>query len=253
MPADALWFLGDILVGLLGGLSRSPDDDPQAQQERRRERAIRVTLEAVAEQLPGRVWKPFLRARRVEGFIDGRPVTLIWRGAEHVELRAVAPPSLRLSGGVGGLFQRLLFGPRPQMQGSGPQAELVLELLRAGRLDRLEVAQGQLVAALRPGLNAARIVELTRQLMGSLWGSPAARVVVSAREATPTAPAGGAAAEAQEHRCPFCHDAIAPEAVVVNCASCDAPHHPTCFEEGHGCAIAGCRQAKARGARQSTR
>lgn len=260
MPADLLFVIGDIVVGLLGGLSRSADDDRAAQEERRRARAIAVTLERVGELLPGRAWKPFLRAPRVAGFLDGRPVTLIWRGAEHLELRATAPPGLRLAGSLGGWLARLLHGPQPRLTGdAGPAAEALLALMRAGRLDGVQVADGHLTATLRPGLNAERIVTLTRQIMGALWAPAApARVVVTPRSgeiepALRPSEAGAPAAGASELRCPFCHDAIAPDAVVAHCASCDAPHHPTCFEEAHGCSIAGCRQAKSRASRQGIR
>ena len=38
-------------------------------------------------------------------------------------------------------------------------------------------------------------------------------------------------------RCPYCHDAIAPDqSPGVACAGCEAVHHAECFLEGEGCA-----------------
>lgn len=42
-------------------------------------------------------------------------------------------------------------------------------------------------------------------------------------------------------RCPFCHDALAPDdAERVDCAACEGAHHRACFLEADGCAATGC-------------
>lgn len=47
-------------------------------------------------------------------------------------------------------------------------------------------------------------------------------------------------------RCPFCRERIADTDVVARCDVCMTPHHPSCFEENHGCAVYGCRNRSAR-------
>jgi hypothetical protein len=42
-------------------------------------------------------------------------------------------------------------------------------------------------------------------------------------------------------RCPFCHDALAPEAEWVACASCLARHHPGCWSEVGACSSCSAR------------
>ena len=46
-------------------------------------------------------------------------------------------------------------------------------------------------------------------------------------------------------RCPYCLEPC--DKVVVECASCEAVHHPGCFGEAGGCAIEGCEQQRGRG------
>ena len=85
-----------------------------------------------------------------------------------------------------------------------------------------------------------------RAVIGLTWREAAPVVAVRPVVALEAAPA-------PDTRCPFCHDALGARAVVVRCDACAAPHHPTCFEEGGGCAIAGCRNREARGNRVPTR
>ncbi len=47
-------------------------------------------------------------------------------------------------------------------------------------------------------------------------------------------------------RCPYCHDACAPEADVRVCAGCLARHHAACWGEGQACASCGATDALAR-------
>jgi hypothetical protein len=60
---------------------------------------------------------------------------------------------------------------------------------------------------------------------------------------------GNEAARERAHvnqRCPFCHDTIEAEALVVRCAVCDTAHHPTCFQDQRGCSVFGCAGKAAR-------
>ncbi|MEZ6185445.1 MAG: hypothetical protein R3F62_10595 [Planctomycetota bacterium] len=45
--------------------------------------------------------------------------------------------------------------------------------------------------------------------------------------------------EVRHPRCPYCHDAIAPEQVKTPCMSCMAWHHSACAEEHERCAACG--------------
>ena len=80
-----------------------------------------------------------------------------------------------------------------------------------------------------------------------------ARVRLRELEAKP-APAEGAvvvqAEPAREPRlaahCPFCKDALLPDAPSAECAACGTPHHLSCYEEQKGCAVYGCKSHKAR-------
>ncbi len=52
--------------------------------------------------------------------------------------------------------------------------------------------------------------------------------------------------------CPFCKDAIAADAVHIECATCKTKHHATCFEENHGCAVFGCKEKRGVGRAERT-
>lgn len=49
-----------------------------------------------------------------------------------------------------------------------------------------------------------------------------------------------------ELACPFCREAIDEDAPLARCDACGTPYHPSCFEEGEGCSIYGCRNRSAR-------
>ena len=79
-----------------------------------------------------------------------------------------------------------------------------------------------------------------------------ARVRLRELEARPPAPAEVVvqAGPAREPRlaahCPFCKDALLPDAPSAECAACGTPHHLSCYEEQKGCAVYGCKSHKAR-------
>jgi hypothetical protein len=243
---EGLFFLADLLFGasLVAGKA-----DEESQKAGRR-RAVRSVLTRVADELPGRYREPWLRAPRVEAFVEGRPVTVIWRGRGVAEVRLPAPPDLSLKGGPPSALRRLLGRSDPVVTGDERAGAPWLELLRAGDCERFSLFGGELRAFVRADLDAARLVRLVRAVIAATWREARSPdVVVRQREPAPAVEA----APSPDLRCPFCHDALGAKAVVVRCDACAAPHHPTCFEEGGGCAIAGCRNREARGNRVPTR
>lgn len=246
---DGLFFVLELLFGAatLAGTS-----DEESQKAGRR-RAVQSVLTRVAAELPGRYREPWFRHPRVEAFVQGRPVEVIWRGRGKAEVRMPAPPDLTLRGGPPGFLRRLVGRSDPIVEGDEAAGAPWLALLRAGDCERFTLSGGQLRAVVRADLNAARLLRQVRAVIGLTWREAAApdhRPLV--RGVRPREPAVEAA-PAPDLRCPFCHDALGAKAVVVRCDACAAPHHPTCFEEGGGCAIAGCRNREARGNRVPTR
>lgn len=81
-----------------------------------------------------------------------------------------------------------------------------------------------------------------------------ARVRLRELEARPSAPSEpGVVVQAEPAReprlaahCPFCKDALLPDAPSAECAACGTPHHLGCYEEQRGCAVYGCKSHKAR-------
>jgi hypothetical protein len=242
---------------LFGG---SDDEAKKKREERARERRrgeVQRTLEAVAFALFGRFRKPWFRKPRALGRIDGREVEVIWLGRGRVEVRAVARETIDLAVSPAGWFQRVFGRATPSVSGATSALHADARRLAETGLDELSISHGHLVARSECRLDADLIVAAARRLMALAWADPARApaaapsVQVRPREAaTPpggNATSGNAAASEADLRCPFCHDAMG--AIVVRCDACDAPHHPSCFEEGHGCSIAGCRHQRARGAR----
>jgi hypothetical protein len=141
-----------------------------------------------------------------------------------------------------------LFGDdAPRIEGGGGREEAVRSLFHrfAGRFVRIE--GGQLVARFSPGLDARAITALTRELVQLAWREPS--VTVAPRPSTVGQAVQASPSAGSDLRCPYCHDHLPQEALVVHCAGCDAPYHPSCFEEGDGCSIPGCGQRKASGQR----
>lgn len=225
---------------------------------RRRERAQAMqALERVAASLGGRVVQPWFLPPRVEGRIDGRDVRIVWLGDGQAEVYGPAPEILevwaRRPGWSGWLF-RLFRGARVEAGGASTDHHAAARhLIDANVVDRVEAKQGRIQARGRPGASASAILGFAEGTLALAW-QPLPDLAARVR-AQPRAPEAAAPtiklepSAAAGLRCPFCHDALAPEGVVVHCASCDAPHHPTCFEEGDGCSIAGCAQRAARGVR----
>ncbi len=115
----------------------------------------------------------------------------------------------------------------------------LLPLLAGGELDEVTAAAAQRAAEEDPTLMAE--LESYRAL-------DAALITAYAPDgAAPPATAHALAlAEPQaprlvvvRRRCPYCHDAIEAEALVV-CAACATPHHAPCFEANEGCSLLGC-------------
>ncbi len=243
---ELLGFLGEVLA--LGAANAATDTDDRRRRSRREE--VSGTLLRVAHALEGTFRKPWFRKPRVLGHHEGRDVELIWLGRGRVEVRCRASGDLHLLLSRGLLGRLFGGGLRFSPSSEGWQAH-AQELTRRFDLERLEVRHGQLVARGLVGLDVARLRALAVALVELAW-APAVPVRVRAREGAPTAAAPPLAAAPRSPaglRCPFCHDALSDAAPVVHCAACDAPHHPSCFEEGAGCSIAGCQERKARGRR----
>lgn len=213
----------------------------------------RTALEDLADRLPGRVERPWFRAPRVLGHHEGRDVTVVWRGEDRFELRCWAPPGLEVDVRRPAWWARLLGRSEPRVRGgSAAVQERARGLFRWAGGERIFVRDGQLVLRARVRPDGDRLHGMVRELVELAWAAPQVRVVpVNAPLHAPpprvnASPTGG---RGPELRCPFCHDQLAADAPVVHCAACDAPHHPSCFEEGEGCSISGCRERKARGHR----
>jgi hypothetical protein len=55
------------------------------------------------------------------------------------------------------------------------------------------------------------------------------------------------APRATDRTCPYCKDSLDERSVHIECATCSAWHHATCFEENQGCAVFGCKERRGRG------
>ncbi|MEZ6188667.1 MAG: RING finger protein [Planctomycetota bacterium] len=216
---------------------------------KQRARTVRGALDAIARGLSGTAWVPWFRKPRIEGRLDGREVQLVYRGQGRFDVRCSARSGTELDVATGWLAR--LFGGATTAA-SGPEGE-ARSLLRRYRGSRLRVRAGRLeLRRVRPGLDPQAVLALVRevvQLAGA--GSPQrdAPIALAVPVPVPTPRMQIAPVEAPTLRCPFCHDGLEQDALVVHCASCDAPYHPTCFEEADGCAIPGCGGRRAAGGR----
>lgn len=80
----------------------------------------------------------------------------------------------------------------------------------------------------------------------------AAQIGVSAdlRGGASTAPARRSTQQAfapppSAQRCPYCHDALASNALAGDCVRCGTRHHASCFAEHGGCSTHGCGSTRA--------
>ncbi|MGE4142892.1 MAG: RING finger protein [Planctomycetota bacterium] len=220
----------DALSGWLWALLHGHSDGP-----------TRASLERVARALDGPLRRGWLGSDRVDGHLDGRAVELRWLGNGVAEVRCRAPSSARLELRRPGWLRRLLGQREPRvLAGEAPLATAARELLLRHHGRFLRIEGGRLTFRAAPGEDAAALIQLARDAVDLVWteARPAVKVQ-QAREG-----------EAHTGRCPFCHDDLREEAPVVYCDACAAPHHPSCFEEGGGCSIAGCREQRARGKRE---
>lgn len=115
----------------------------------------------------------------------------------------------------------------------------LLPLLAGGELDEVTAAAAQRAVEEDPTLMAE--LESYRALDAAL-----ATAYAPDGAAPPATAHALALAEPQaprllvvRRRCPYCHDAIEAEALVV-CAACATPHHAPCFEANEGCSLLGC-------------
>jgi hypothetical protein len=228
--------------------------------EEREKRKVRETLERAARLLDGSLHEPWFRKRRIKGSHQGRDVEVIWLGAGKVEVRCRAQRGVDLHGQVP-LLSRLFGSREARFTGTASGfAAWAMDLFRRYEVISLGIEDGALVARARTGLDPERIHDLAVALVELAWAQ-AVPVTAVAQGAAARAPAirvqekggGGSSASAPPGpgglRCPFCHDDLKTDAPIVHCAACDAPHHPSCFEEGEGCSIQGCEHRKARGVR----
>lgn len=218
----------------------------QERGRKRRRQQLEDCLEVVAGHLDGSVRKPWFRKVRVLGNHEGRDVEVIWLGGGRVEVRCRSRREIDLRASVS-FFSRLFGNGEPSVTGAwsglSPQ---VRDLFRRYEGTSMKASAGELVVRAKPGLDAGKIVALATEAIALAWAPTATVVRVEPRASA--APATVAVASGNL-RCPFCHDGLEQNATVVHCAACDAPHHPSCFEEGDGCSISGCKHRKARGSR----
>lgn len=210
--------------------------------------SVLAVLEQVGREFAGQAAKPLLGAPRLVGHIDGREFVARWRRRGRIELSCRARSDLDLDARAPTWPQRLIGHTDPYLHGNSALdlRDTVASLFQRYDGIRMEVRGGHLRCLARPGLDALSIANLTRELLTLAWTEPDGKVVVrpaTERAARPRP----ASAQVAGLRCPFCHDDLQADQPVVHCATCDAPHHPSCFEEGAGCSIAGCHQARARG------
>jgi hypothetical protein len=248
------------LFGFLAELFFIGAATEESKRDKRRKEAALLVLDQAARLLDGSVHKPWFRKPRIKGDHQGRAVEVIWLGGDQVEVRCRADRSLDFSAKV--RFLTRMFGSgEPVMSGGTPRlAGLASDVFRRYGGVSLAVRDGDLVARARPGLDVGRIYDLAASLVELAWAEAAPltdagavesasaeiRVAVRAAGSSRPPPAGGGA---EGLRCPFCHDDLEADKPVVHCDACDAPHHPSCFEEGEGCSIQGCQHRKARGVR----
>jgi hypothetical protein len=112
----------------------------------------------------------------------------------------------------------------------------LLPLLAGGELDEVTAAAAQRAAEEDPTLMAE--LESYRALDAALTTAYAPEPTALA-VAEPARPQLLAPSVVVRRRCPYCHDAIEAEALVV-CAACATPHHAPCFEANEGCSLLGC-------------
>ena len=109
-------------------------------------------------------------------------------------------------------------------------------------------------------MNAFRVELVIGFALLALVGIPALVVRIlewRSRRAPPLTASGSVPAlsvksEAKGRACPYCKDAIAEDAVHIECATCRTWHHATCFEENQGCAVYGCKEKRGLGHAERT-
>ncbi|HBP23134.1 MAG TPA: hypothetical protein DEA08_35845 [Planctomycetes bacterium] len=208
----------------------------------RRDPNERYMLEQVAYALDGPWRHHWVRADRIDGHVEGRELELRYFGKGLAEVRCRANSSIELEIRRPSWIRRLLGADEPLVRGSENVAGPARTLFRRYDGHSLRISGGRVVFKARPGANSARLIGFAREILDLIWTEARPTVVVQpARKAAPQS------AEASDLRCPFCHDDMLADHPTVYCDSCGAPHHPSCFEEGGGCSIAGCREQRARG------
>jgi len=212
---------------------------------RRHEPTERQVLEQVAYALDGPLRHHWVRADRIDGHVEGRELELRYFNKGLAEVRCRANSTIKLEIRRPSWFRRLLGNHEPVVRGSENVAAPARTLFRRYDGHSLRISQGRVVFKARPGGEAARLIGFAREVVDLIWTEARPNVVVQA--ARKAAPESGESGESGDLRCPFCHDDMLEDQPTVYCDSCGAPHHPSCFEEGGGCSIAGCREQRARG------
>lgn len=113
----------------------------------------------------------------------------------------------------------------------------LLPLLAGGELDEVTAAAAQRAAEEDPTLMAE--LESYRALDAALTTAYAPEASAPETVALAVAEPARPQRVVVRRRCPYCHDAIQAEALVV-CAACATPHHAPCFEANEGCSLLGC-------------
>lgn len=208
----------------------------------------RYRLEQVAYALDGPWRHHWVRADRIDGHVEGRELELRYFGRGRAEVRCRAASSTELEIRRPTWFARLFGARELQVRGFERVAAPARALFQRYDGHSLRISGGRLIFQARPGAESARLIGFARDVVDLIWTE--ARPTVVVQPARKAAPAPG---EADDLRCPFCHDDLLEDHPTVYCDSCSAPHHPTCFEEGGGCSISGCREQRARGRKDRIR
>lgn len=205
-----------------------------------REARFEAARKELATRLGGARDDGWFTAPGVTATRAGRDVELRWPGGPEARTLRVAArirTGESFSARPRARLLRWLGRPYLALSGTAPAAETTfgverllrdlgaLRVVSSGGLLRADLAWDTFAPDVE---RVVRVLERLEALALALEGAQAPRVE-----------SGGALV------CPFCKQSL-EDAAIARCTACGAPHHPVCFEEGHGCAILGCRNRTSR-------